>query len=172
MTLQPITIAEAKRFVMLYHRHHDAPTGALFALGVAVAGQVIGVALVGRPVARMLDDGWTAEVIRVAVIDGYPNACSKLYGAAKRAAQALGYRRVLTYTLASEPGSSLKGAGWTPKGLRGGGSWSRPSRPRVDTAPLEQKQLWEADVAAPRQYVLFNAARARLRAALPALEGG
>jgi hypothetical protein len=92
----------------------------------------------------MLDDGWTAEVIRVAVLEGQRNACSKLYSAAKRAAQAMGYRRVLTYTLASEPGSSLKAAGWVPKGLTGGGSWSRPSRPRVDTAQLEQKQLWEA----------------------------
>ena len=144
MTLQPITIAEAKAFVTQHHRHHDAPTGAIFALGLSDGERVIGVAMVGRPVARMLDDGWTAEVIRVAVLDGQPNACSKLYGAAKRAAQAMGYRRVLTYTLASEPGSSLKAAGWKPKGLTGGGSWSRPSRPRVDTAPLEQKQLWEA----------------------------
>jgi|ERR1041385_487641 len=142
MTLQPVTIAEAKRFVEQHHRHHDAPTGALFALGLSEADAVIGVAMVGRPVARMLDDGWTAEVIRVAVIEGHPNACSQLYSAAKRAAQALGYRRILTYTLASEPGSSLKAAGWVPKGLTGGGSWSRPSRPRVDTAPLEQKQLW------------------------------
>jgi hypothetical protein len=144
MTLQPVTIAEAKAFVTQHHRHHDAPTGAIFALGLSDGERVIGVAMVGRPVARMLDDGWTAEVIRVAVLDGCKNACSKLYGAAKRAAQAMGYRRVLTYTLASEPGSSLKAAGWTPKGLRGGGSWSCPSRPRVDTAPLEQKQLWEA----------------------------
>ncbi len=71
-------------------------------------------------------------------------AASKLYNAGKRAAQALGYRRVITYILATEDGVSLRAAGWKPKGLAGGGTWNRPARFRVDTHPLEQKQLWEA----------------------------
>lgn len=101
--------------------------------------------IVGRPVSRHFDDGWTAEVTRLCVLDGHRNACSRLYGAAKRAAQAMGYKRVITYILASEPGTSLKGAGWRLVNAEaGGGSWSCPSRPRVDTHPLEQKQLWEA----------------------------
>src|SRR5215468_10390775 len=89
--------------------------------------------ITGRPVARALQDGWTCEVLRVAT-DGAPNACSLLYGAACRAARALGYRRVVTYTLATEPGSSLRAAGFErDKGVRAEKTWGRPSRPRVQT---------------------------------------
>jgi len=96
-------------------------------------------------VSRMLDNGLTAEVIRVAS-DGTRNACSFLYGAAKRAAQAMGYRKVLTYTLIEEGGASLRAVGWNRVGVAGGGSWSRPSRPEVDHHPLQQKIRWEADL--------------------------
>jgi len=143
--LQPITLREARAFVTEHHRHHKAPQGGLFALGLNDGATVVGVVIVGRPVARYFDDGWTAEVTRLCVLEGQRNACSRLYQAAKRAAQALGYRRVLTYILANEPGVSLKAAGWkliNPNA--GGGSWSKPSRPRVDSHPLGQKQLWEA----------------------------
>lgn len=144
LTLQPITISEAKVFVGRFHRHHKPPTGALFAIGASQDGEVVACVMVGRPVARMLQDGWTAEVIRLCATEGARNACSMLYSAAWRAAKAMGYRRLITYILASEPGSSLKAAGWKYIGQRGGGSWSVPSRPRVDKHPLEQKQLWEA----------------------------
>lgn len=96
----------------------------------------------GRPVARLNQDGRTAELTRLAS-DGTRNVCSFLYGRAWRAARALGYVRMITYTLASEDGASLRGAGWRLIGAAGGSSWSRPSRPRIDTHPLEQKQLWE-----------------------------
>jgi hypothetical protein len=142
--LQPISLREARVFVTRHHRHHRAPQGGLFALAVNDGAKVVAVAIVGRPVSRHLQDGYTAEVTRLCALDDQPNACSKLYAAAKHAAQALGYVRVITYTLASESGASLRGAGWKNIGRAGGGSWSRPSRPRVDTAPLEQKQLWEA----------------------------
>ena len=85
----------------------------------------------------------TAEVTRVAVLDDQPNACSMLYGAAWRACRAMGYRRLITYTLVSEAGTSVRAAGWREVGKRGGGSWDTPSRPRVDKHPLEQKVLWE-----------------------------
>lgn len=101
--------------------------------------------MVGRPVSRMLDDGYTAEVIRLAT-NGAKNACSFLYGAARRAALAMGYRRIITYILESETGKSLVAAGWKFVRLAGGGSWSRPSRKRTDQAPLVTKQLWEAVV--------------------------
>ena len=91
----------------------------------------------------MLQDGWTAEVTRLCALEGHPNACSMLYAAAWRACRALGYRRLITYTLASEHGGSVRAAGWREVGAAGGGSWSKPSRPRVDKAPLEQKTLWE-----------------------------
>ncbi len=105
-------------------------------------GQIVGVAIVGRPVSRMLDNGLTLEVTRVAT-DGTHNACSALYGACRRATFALGYKKLCTYTLPSESGSSLRGAGYRLIGEAGGGSWSREERPRVDKAPLQQKLRWE-----------------------------
>src|SRR5690606_13651728 len=98
--------------------------------------------IVGRPVSRMLQDGWTAEVTRCCT-DGARNACSLLYRAAWRAARAMGYLRLITYTLPKEGGASLRGAGWTCIGIAGGGSWSRRARPRVDTHPKQRKLRWE-----------------------------
>jgi hypothetical protein len=104
---------------------------------------VVGVVILGRPVARRLDDGWTLEVTRCAT-DGTSNACSCLYGAAWRLAKSLGYRRLVTYTLPEEGGASLRGAGWTCVGEAGGGSWDRAERPRVDLHPTQTKLRWEA----------------------------
>ena len=134
MRLVPCSLADARRFVGEVHRHNRPPQGGLWAVAAADDnGSMIGVAIVGRPVARMLDDGRTAEVVRLAT-DGTPNACSMLYGACTRAAKALGYDRLITYTLLSEPGSSLKASGWTKDAeLPGRKSWSCPSRPRVQT---------------------------------------
>lgn len=139
-----MSLAEANAFVAANHRHHKPVPGAKFALAVSdEAGQVRGVAIVGRPVARMSDNGWTLEVNRCCT-DGAKNACSMLYGAAWRAARALGYKRLVTYTLPEEGGASLRAAGWKMLGQAGGGSWDRKSRPRVDTAPTQAKLLWEA----------------------------
>lgn len=102
----------------------------------------------GRPVARHNDDGWTCEVTRVAT-DGCKNACSALYGAAWRAAKALGYRRLITYTLASEPGTSLRAAGWRVIGQVKGRSWWTPTRPRFDKHPTLDKIAWEAPMVGP-----------------------
>ena len=143
LSIVPTTLTEASAFVGQHHRHHKPPQGGLFAVAVARGGEVVGVAIVGRPVARMSDDGFTAEVTRLCVIEGAKNACSKLYSAAWRAARALGYLRCVTYTLSSEPGISLRGAGWRLVGEAGGGSWSRAGRPRVDLHPLQVKLRWE-----------------------------
>ncbi len=138
----PMTISDAKEFVAQHHRHHGAPTGALFALGAAMAGEVVGVAIVGRPVARRSDDGWTAEVTRLATT-GERNACSMLYRACWRACVAMGYQRLVTFTLSSETGASLCGAGFRLLGTTPGHSWSVKSRPRVDRHPLQVKMRWE-----------------------------
>lgn len=138
-----IGLDEANAFVSQYHRHHDPVVGHLFSIGAALADKIVGVAIIGRPVARMRDDGLTAEITRLCT-DGTKNACSFLYGAAARAAFALGFKRVGTYILASEPGTSLYAAGWRLIGETGGGSWSRTSRPRVDTHPTTPKLLFEA----------------------------
>lgn len=139
----PMTLAEANEFVRQHHRTHKPVPGAKFCIGVADDGGVVhGVAIVGRPVARMSDTGWTLEVNR-SCTDGTKNANSMLYGAAWRAAKALGYRKLITYTLPEESGASLRAAGWTCIGERGGGSWDCESRPRVDTHPLQRKLGWE-----------------------------
>jgi hypothetical protein len=91
----------------------------------------------------MLQDGWTAEVTRVAT-NGTPNACSILYAACWRAARALGWRKLITYTLATEPGTSVRAAGWRELGAVTARSWDCPSRPRVDRAPLQAKIRWQA----------------------------
>jgi hypothetical protein len=141
--LHPIDLREANEFVGRNHRHHKKVIGHKFSLGVAAGDEVVGVAIVGRPVARMLDDGWTLEVTRICT-DGTSNACSKLYGAAWKATKALGYKKLITYTLPEEGGASLRGAGWKCVGEAGGGSWNCKSRPRVDMHPLQTKFKWEA----------------------------
>ena len=143
LSLVPITLREACAFVAEHHRHHEPPRGCIVCVGAAVESRVVGVAIVGRPVSRALQDGWTAEVTRVAT-DGERNACSFLYGAAWRACRALGYRRLVTYTLPEEGGASLRGAGFRCLGEAGGGSWSRKARPRIDSAPMQRKLRWEA----------------------------
>lgn len=160
LVVTPIDFAEANAFVQKYHRHHKPTVGMKFCLAVSQnmaplnctdrlarepGFMVVGVAIVGRPVARMSDDGWTLEVNRCCT-NGERNACSMLYGAAWRAAKALGYRRLITYTLPAEGGASLRAAGWKNIGLRGGGNWNVKSRPRIDTAETlqGQKVLWEA----------------------------
>ncbi len=145
LEITPINFSEANAFVAKYHRHHKTVQGAKFCIAVSEDGVVRGVAIVGRPVARMLDDGWTLEVNRLCT-DGANNACSMLYGAAWRAAKAMGYKKLITYIMESESGTSLKASGWECIGKRGGGNWNRKSRPRVDTAELlqGQKTLWEA----------------------------
>ena len=140
----PVPLDEANAFVQLHHRHHKPVVGHKFSIAVADdEGRVRGVAIVGRPVARRLDDGLTLEVNRVAT-DGCPNACSALYAASWRAAKAMGYRRLITYTLDTEPGTSLRAAGWKAIGETPGRSWSVPSRPRVDKHPLQGRLCWEA----------------------------
>lgn len=101
-----------------------------------------GVAVTGRPVSRHLDDGLTAEVTRLCT-DGYPNTCSFLYAACARIAKEMGYEKILTYTLASENGASLRASGWRcADGLRGGGNWNVPGRPRADSPNAGPKRLY------------------------------
>lgn len=143
LRITPISLAEANAFVAEHHRHHKPVPGAKFCIAASRGNDVVGVAIVGRPVSFRLDDGWTLEVNRLAT-DGTRNACSMLYGAARKATFALGYTRLITYTLPEEGGASLRASGWRLLGLRGGGSWNSKTRPRVDTHPLQQKLLWEA----------------------------
>ena len=145
LQLQPITYKEACKFIDKHHRHHLPPQGWKFGIAVNNGEKIVGVITVGRPVARKLDDGWTLEVTR-SCTDGTKNANSKLYGAARKATFALGYKRLITYTLPEESGSSLLAAGYKLLGKAGGGNWNVKSRPRIDTPESlrGQKLLWEA----------------------------
>lgn len=152
--LIPIFQKEAKEFIAKHHRHHKPPVGSIFQIAATLDGKIIAVVMVGRPVARRLQDGVTAEVIRLCT-DGERytrtangkeyevNVCSKLYAAAWRAAKAMGYKRMVTYILESETGASLKAAGWKEYGSAGGLSWNVPSRPRVDKHPAQMKIRYE-----------------------------
>ena len=138
----PISFKDAAEFVREHHRHHTPPVGHKFSIGAADGDNLVGVVIVGRPVSRRRDDGQTLEVTRLCTI-GEKNACSFLYGAAARAAFALGYSRIGTYTLKREPGTSLRAAGWKLLGETPGKSWSVPSRLRADNHPIEPKLVWE-----------------------------
>jgi hypothetical protein len=127
--LGPLTLAEANEFVAKHHRHHKPVTGHKFSIGVYAGNALVGVAITGRPVARMLDDGTTAEVTRLCT-DGTKNVCSMLYAASWRAARAMGYDRMITYILSEEEGASLKACGWNAEAVTDGGEWARRSRPR------------------------------------------
>lgn len=143
LSIVPCSISDAKEFIWQFHRHHRPPESGLFAIACSDGERIAGVAIVGRPVARMLQDGWTAEVTRVAT-DETKNACSLLYAACWRAARELGYRKLITYTLASESGVSLRAAGWRIVGEVQKQSWHRATRPRVDRHPMQAKIRWEA----------------------------
>lgn len=143
LAVVPCELAEANAFVKAHHRHHRPVVGHKFSIAIADdLAEIRGVAIVGRPVARNLDDGLTLEVTRCCT-DGVPNGCSMLYAACWRAAKAMGYERLGTYILASETGTSLRAAGWSEVGRTSGGSWSRGERPRVDLHPLEPKLRFE-----------------------------
>lgn len=146
MVIVPISFADACEFVLRHHRHHKAPQGHKFSVAVALGGKVVGVAIVGRPVARRLDNGWTLEVTRLCT-DGTANACSKLYGTCWRIVREMGYKELITYILDSEKGTALRASGWTLYGRAGGMSWNVPSRPRIDKCPQQLKLKFGIKVA-------------------------
>jgi hypothetical protein len=145
LELVPLDWSTARLFCRSWHRHHPKPPpGHKWLHGVASGGVLVGVAIVGRPVARHFDDGRTVEVNRT-VTDGYRNANSMLYGAVARAAFALGYVRVVTYTEESESGASLRAAGYRIVAERPASKgWDRPSRPREPGRDQIPRTLWEA----------------------------
>lgn len=142
LSLVPMELTDANAYVARNHRHSNPVVGHRFSLGAAFGDELVGVAIVGRPVARGLQDGWTVEALRVCST-GTPNVCSFLYGASWRAARALGYRKLITYTLASESGSSLRAAGLRIVGEVKAREWDTPSRPR-DPGDPQERLRWEA----------------------------
>jgi hypothetical protein len=143
LTVVPLTRDAANAYVKDHHRHSKPVVGYKFALGAEVSGELVGVAIAGRPVARALDDGRTLEVLRVAT-NGHRNANSFLYGAVSRTARAMGYEKLVTYTLQAESGSSLRASGWVVAGYVRPRNWNTPSRPRDPAHHDEAARLrWE-----------------------------
>lgn len=142
LQLTPISLSKANEFVNAFHRHHKSVAGHKFSIGCSLNGQIVGVVIVGRPVSRHLDDGTTLEVNRLCTL-GVKNACSMLYSAAARAAKAMGYKKIITYILQSENGSSLKAAGWSYVGVAGGKEWTGERKPSVPLYPQEMKYKYE-----------------------------
>lgn len=141
MKAMPLELKEANAFVERLHRHHKPIYRDKYRLGVENEDKIVGVVQVGRPVNRNLDDGKTLEIVRLCT-DGTKNACSFLYSKACRIAKIMGYERMITYTLESEPGHSLLASGFVLDGITKGGSWNCPSRPRTQKAPTEPKKRW------------------------------
>lgn len=160
LTIRPITLKAANAYVAQNHRHNQPTSGHKWSIACYEGDRLCGVAISGQPIARMLDDGETIEVRRVCT-DGTHNACSKLYGACARIAKEFGYARIITYTLETESGASLRASGWTDCGLAGGGDWNVPSRPRevvqmtlfgeVEKYPTCRKRRWEKTLAERRE---------------------
>ena len=142
LQLVPVSLATANDFVTYHHRHHKKVVGHKFSVGCEANGKLVGVAIIGRPVSRYLDNGFTLEVNRLCT-DGTKNACSKLYGAASRAAKAIGYRKIITYTLDSEEGVSLRASGWCCAGIAGGKQWTGTRKPKENLYPAQMKYRYE-----------------------------
>lgn len=145
----PMKLAEACDFVSNFHRHNKPPAGGVFSVGVSDGEKLVGVAIVGRPVSRHLDNGETLEVTRCCVVDDAPKgSCSFLYGRCWQAAKALGWRKLITYTLQSESGASMRGAGWKCvaelKGTDGAGWQNRPGREWQEVVG-QAKFRWEVE---------------------------
>jgi len=151
----PIELKTANAVVGALHRHHAPVLNHRFSVAaVGPTGMIRGVAIVGRPVARAVPKLEVLEVLRVAT-DGTPNACSALLGAAAKVGRALGYVRIQTYTLTTESGASLRGAGWVPAALVDGRAWRRADgAARNNTHPLSDKVRWERELNPPRGRVV------------------
>ena len=148
LSIVPVGWSEAQDFVRSFHRHNKPPIGHVFSVGVSDGAELVGVAICGRPVARMLDDGQTLEVTRCCVNESAPKgACSFLYSRAWRAARALGWSRLITYTLQSEGGASLRGAGWMQVGVvpaRNPSDWQNRAGREWQPVVGQAKFRWEA----------------------------
>lgn len=166
----PITLRKANDFVACFHRHtgRTSRNGGKFAIGLAHEGILVGVAITGNPLSATLMDGTTAEVLRVCVLDGAPTgACSQLYGACWRAWKAMGGRRLVAYTLETEPGTSLRAAGWRivgrTKPVASGWRKADDGCKRTHTAVMTLvKHRWEISVVPPTKQIVEDIAEPEL----------
>lgn len=144
MKIVPLTLARANEFVARHHRHNDPTNGHKFSIGLDVDGELIGVGIAGRPVARHLDDGNTLELRRVCVKNGQKNACSKLIARLRQIGMLMGYEKIITYTLQSESGASLRAVRARRVADVGPSNWKRRNQhARHQPVYDEKKYRWE-----------------------------
>lgn len=143
LIVRPITLAQAKQFVFDHHRHSDPPQGGKWAIACMRGGELVGVAIAGRPVSRVLQRRGYLEIIRVCVIEGVEGGCSMLYQRVRRIGQLMGYERFVSYNLSTESGASLKAAGFEAVAKVRGRQWGTTARPRRDRV-VEDRMRWEA----------------------------
>ena len=141
LNIRPIHLKDAREYVGKHHRHNIPPVGGKFAISVYDGDRLCGVAICGRPTVRRLDNGETLEIYRCCT-DGTKNACSKLYGKSCKIGFAMGYKRVITYTLESESGASLRAAGFICEGQAGGIEWTGARKRSYYISPDEMKKRW------------------------------
>jgi hypothetical protein len=146
LTVVPLHLRQANELVDQLHRHHKPIRVAKFSIGCSKEGKLVGAAICMRPACMALDDGLTLEVCRL-VTNGTDNVCSLLYSACTRIAKTMGYRKIQTYILETEPGTSLRAAGWvlektgcggTPQGKR----TNRPNGHEITPITFMKKQRW------------------------------
>ncbi|MCZ8255173.1 MAG: hypothetical protein O9327_05875 [Polaromonas sp.] len=164
LALAPVTFADVREFVARHHRHCVPPRGWRFGMGVVngargLTGGLVGLVSCGRPVARAIDQQRVVEVNRLCIDPDIPsglvwNAASMLYGWAAREARNRGAEWIVTYTLASESGTTLRAAGWTPGHVTRGRAWSSPSRPRSTVTPTDDKVRWHRRLVKSPTYAL------------------
>ena len=142
MRAVPLEQKDANAFVAEHHRHHAPVKRDKWRFGVVDGdGKLIGVLHAAKPIARLLDDGKTIEIVRCCS-DGTKNLCSFMLGRARRIAKAMGYRKMISYILETELGTSYKAAGWHKEADIRGHTWNTPGRPRETAAPVCDKQRW------------------------------
>jgi hypothetical protein len=149
----PLTLAQANILIAKWHRHHKPVLGHRFSIGAVADGEVVGAAVVGRPVARECDPYYTVEVTRL-VTNGHRNACSFLYSACARIAREMGFQKIQTYILNDEPGTSLRAAGWSLQAVTRGGNWNHSWRKgRREDQPMLPKQRWSKKLNAEERWI-------------------
>jgi len=143
MQIKPISLKQANDFVLNNHRHNKPVQGHKWSVGLYENNQLIGVGITGRPIARLLDDGLTLEILRVCT-NGERNANSFIYGRIAKIAKLMGYEKIITYTLKRETGASLRAVGAKPIEASKPGGWNRKNRPRENQEIFwEEKIRWE-----------------------------
>ena len=140
----------AKKFIEKNHSHLHTPSTWICHVAVADSGRLCCVAVLNRPCARLLCDGKTAEVGRVAS-DGTPHAASKALSAITRVAALLGFGRIVSYTLLGEAGTTYVSCGYVATAVSAGGKWARGGETRTrESQQLGAKVRWEfGPLAAP-----------------------